>query len=87
MSQIKINRAEKLAPFLPMANAEIWDSIPQFLLDRLTGAELAEVKKCLNRHWHKAVKHAEQRIIGDGYIWSEKHQALLDLQYPGANNG
>lgn len=88
MSQIKINQANKLAPKLPMADAEIWESIPQSLIDELTGKQLAEVKKALNHHWHKAAKHTEARIIGDGYVWSDAHQALLDIQYPKAvSNG
>lgn len=67
MSQIKINRANKIAPFLPMADGEIWESIPQSLIEGLTGKQLAELKKALNHHWHKAVAFASKggQVIDD----------------------
>lgn len=80
--QIKINRANTLAPSLPMASREIMDSISEQLISSLTAAQLAEVKRCLNAHWHKAAAHTEARIIGDGYVWSEQHQALLEVVIP-----
>jgi hypothetical protein len=80
--QIKINKAAKICQFLPMAEQEIMSSISDALLEKLTAAEIAEVKQCLNKHWHKAVKHAQNEIIGEGCIWSDKHQALLDVVYP-----
>ena len=78
---IKINRAHKLAPMLPMADREIMSVITPSLLDSLTSAELAEVKKILDTHWHKATAFTERRIIDDGYVWSEKHQQLLDIKF------
>lgn len=79
---IKINRTNKLAPKLPTAKAEIWDSIPQGLIDTLTSNELAMVVNALDKHWHKAVRHAQKEVVADGYVWSDKHQALLDVVYP-----
>lgn len=61
--QIKINRATKLAPASPAASAEIMDSVSDYLLERLTAAELAEVRRCLNKHWHKAVAHAQAEAV------------------------
>jgi len=80
--QIKINKAAKLAPKLPMATREIWDSIPVELIERLTSRDLAVVVNMLNRHWHKAARHNSNEIIAEGYVWSDRHQALLDIKYP-----
>ena len=80
--QIKINRAQKITKVLPMASAVIWGSIPDSLINTLTSKELALVIDALNNHWHKAVAHTEKRIVGDGYVWSSHHQALLDIKFP-----
>lgn len=80
--QIKINRANALAPTLPMATQEIMDSISDTLVERLTAAELAEVKRCLDAHWHKAQAHKEREIVADGYVWSQQHNTLLDVVIP-----
>jgi len=70
MSQIKINRANKLSPNLPTANAEIWDSIPQSLIYSLTSRQLAAVKKALDHHWHKAVAFANKGgEVVDECLW------------------
>lgn len=79
--QIKINRANKIYSNLPMAELEIWDSISPALIDRLTGSELAEVKRCLNKHWHKAFKHAEKQIVDEGCVWDDDRQQLAELSY------
>ena len=82
MHQIKINRARRIAPALPMAATAIWDSISEDMIDSMTAAQLAAVVQALNTHWHKALAHKEAEIIGDGYVWSDKHQALLQVQIP-----
>ncbi len=80
--QIKINRAQRIASKLPMANKEIGESIPEALIRELTSRQLAAVVNALDRHWHKAVNHAHQEVVAEGYVWSNKHQALLDVVYP-----
>jgi len=80
--QIKINKAQRLAPKLPKASAEIWRSIPAKLHSQLTSKQLALVVEVLDSHWHKAANHTTNEIIAEGYVWSNKHQALLDITYP-----
>ena len=41
---IKVNRARKLARFLPRADAEIQASIPEELIESLTAKQLARVR-------------------------------------------
>lgn len=78
--QIKIDRAAKLATYTPAAEAEIMDSISDTLLERLTAAEIAEVKRCINDQWHKAVAHTERQIVDEGCVWSHRHGQLIELQ-------
>lgn len=80
--QIKINRAKKIAPKLPMATKEIWASIPDELIEQLTSKQLASMVNALDAHWHKATIHKENEIIAEGYVWSPKHQKLLDVVIP-----
>ncbi len=79
---IKINRAKNLVKHLPMQERAIWESIPQELVDRLTAGELADVAKALNAHWHKATAHTAAEIVAEGYVWSAKHNQLLDVVPP-----
>jgi 23S rRNA maturation mini-RNase III len=81
---IKVNRARKLARFLPRADAEIQASIPEELIESLTAKQLARVRRALNEHWHKAVAHTEASIVGEGCVWSERHGKLLEIQFPEA---
>lgn len=76
---IKLNRALRICGFRPMQEREILDSVPQELMDRLTGKELALVMQALDAHWHKAQMAKEQAIIDEGCIWSEQHGKLLDF--------
>lgn len=76
---IKTNRANKLWSSLPMAEREIWASIPQELIERLTGAELALVKQALNSHWHRASAWKEAQILSEGCIWDDKNQKLSEI--------
>ena len=78
---IKLNRALGICNFSPMQERDIINSVPQELMDRLTGKELALVMQALNAHWHKAQAAKEQAIIDEGCIWSEQHGKLLDLSY------
>lgn len=81
---IKVNRARKLAQFLPRADAEIQASIPEELIESLTAKQLARVRRALNEHWHKAIAHTEASIVGEGCVWSERHGKLLEIQFPEA---
>ena len=76
---IKINRALKQCGFRPRQESETLDSVPQILIERLTGNELAIVMQTLDAHWHKAQAAKEQEIISEGCIWSNQHGKLLDL--------
>jgi len=69
--EIKINRSRKLAAFLPRADAEIMASISPLLIEQLTAAQLAEVRRCLNAHWHKAREFERLAILAEGGVWSE----------------
>ncbi len=71
--QIKVAKAHKLAPKLPMASKVIWESIPGALIERLTASELALVVNALDQHWHKAVRHAKNEVISEGYLWLSNH--------------
>jgi len=82
--QIKINRAAKLAPKLPMAAREIWKSIPESLTKSLSAKELAQVVNALDSHWHRSGAHKEKEIINEGCVWSDKRNALLDVVLPNA---
>lgn len=77
--QIKINRAHKLAPKSPMAIREIWDSIPDELVESMTSKQLAIVVNALDHHWHKAVKQTEEDIVSAGYVWSHKDNKPMDI--------
>lgn len=79
---IKIKRACKLAKFVPTASAEIQSSIPASLIESLTARQLADVRLALNDHWHKAVARTEASIVGEGCVWSQQHQKLIELQLP-----
>lgn len=79
---IKVSRAQKLAGHLPMQQQAVWESIPQDLIKRLTAMELALVAKALDPHWHKAVAHANAAVVAEGYVWSARHNALLDVVLP-----
>lgn len=78
---IKLNRALGICNFRPIQEDAILGSVPQELIDRLTGKELALVMQALDAHWHKAQAAKEQAIIDEGCIWSEQHDKLLDLSY------
>jgi hypothetical protein len=84
-SQYKINRAHKLSHSpLPMAWEEIGatlDTRPE-ILDKLTSKEIALVIDLLNAHWHKAAAWKEAEICAEGYVWSARHQKLLDVVLP-----
>lgn len=80
--RIKINRACRIAQFVPSASAEIQASIPAALIAGLTAKQLGLVRLALNGHWHKAIAHAEAEIVGNGYVWSRRHGKLLDVQLP-----
>lgn len=85
---VKVRRAQRLAPCLPMAEREIWDSVPDALIKRLTGAELGLVVQALNAHWHKAVAHTERNICAEGYVWDNTLKCLRDITLPiGGLNG
>lgn len=78
---VKLNRSRNLAGHLPQATAEIDRSLSPMLIERLTALELAEVRRCLNEHWHKAMAFKEQEIVGEGCVWSQQHQRLIELQF------
>lgn len=80
--KIKINRACKLAKKLPRTQEAILQSLSDDLIASLTSKQIASVMQALDSHWQKATSHCEQRIIGDGCVWSQKHNALLDIVYP-----
>lgn len=73
-------KALKICQFLPAAEREILDSLPEELTEQLTSKQLALVMKALNAHWHKACAWKESEIIGDGFIWDGKE--LRDIAPP-----
>lgn len=77
---IKINRSHAFAPHVPSAQAEIDNSITPMLLDRLTAAELAEVRRCLNAHWFKAREFERHECISEGGVWDEAAQKFRELK-------
>lgn len=77
--RIKIDRSHALAPHLPSAQAEIDASISQVLLDTLTGAQLAEVRRCLDNHWHKARASADREALRNGFVWNSDKDCAYDL--------
>ena len=79
---IKINRSRQLAKFVPTASAEIEASIRAELIDTLTASQLALVRLSLNEHWHKAVAHTEAAVVGEGCVWSERDQKMIELALP-----
>lgn len=54
-------------------------SISPLLLEQLTAAQLAEVRRCLHAHWQKAVLWAEQQALDEGGVWDADRQAFRDL--------
>ena len=68
---IKLNRALEICNFRPMQERAILDSVPQELIDRLTGKELATVMQALDTHWHKAQAATEQQILDEVCVWCE----------------
>jgi len=76
---IKINRSQNLADHLPAAQREIDDSISPMLVEQLTAAQLAEVRRCLDRHWHKARAFEEQQAIIEGGVWDNKNKYFREF--------
>jgi hypothetical protein len=76
MHAIKIARARALAPTLPIADQAIWANISPVLIERLTGAELAEVVRCMDAHWKAAQAHTERAICDEGAVWDARQQHL-----------
>ena len=76
---IKINRSLKQCGFRPRQESEILDSVPQELIDRLTGKEIAMMMQALDAHWHKAQAAKEQAILSEGCIWSNQHGKLFEI--------
>lgn len=77
---IKIRKAQHIAGHTPIVQTAIWESISPMLLERLTASELAEVARCLNAHWHKAIDHAERDAIAAGCVWDRRHQVAHAIQ-------
>lgn len=73
-------KALKTCQFLPAAEREILDSLPEELTEQLTSKQLALVMQALDKHWHKACAWKESEIIGDGFIWDGKE--LRDIAPP-----
>jgi hypothetical protein len=81
LGQIKINRSRKLSPELyGKADEAIMESISQPLFEQLTGSQLAEVRRCLNAHWHKARQFERNEILAEGGLWSNSAQKFRELQ-------
>ena len=77
---IKINRAKKIVKMLPEAEKVVWGNIPQELVDRLTGNELALVCQAMDSNWHSACKFTEQQILNEGVIYNPKTEKLIELK-------
>lgn len=76
---IKISRSQNLANHLPAAQREIDDSISPMLVEQLTSAQLAEVRRCLDRHWHKARAFEEQQALIEGGVWDSKNNIFREF--------
>lgn len=76
---IKLNRSETLAGHLPAATREITASISPILREQLTSTQLAEVRRCLDAHWHKARAFEEREAITNGGVWDQQAGCFREL--------
>lgn len=65
MYQIKTSRAQRLAKKLPMATREIWEMIPEELVQNLTAKQLAMVMDLMDRSYHNGRASAGAEVIDD----------------------
>ncbi len=73
-------KALKTCQFLPAAEREILDSLPEELTEQLTSKQLALVMQALDKHWHKACAWKEKQIVADAISGMESNCAILSLQ-------
>jgi hypothetical protein len=70
---IKSRRAQRLANKLPMANSEIWEQIPESLIEQLTSKQLAAVMCLMDKSYHNGKKAAGAEVVDncptDGAVW------------------
>ena len=59
---IKLHRAAKAANYLPMATAHILRNVPDSAIEKLTGAEIAELMQAFNTHYWEGKAEAEREI-------------------------
>ena len=76
---IKMIRSRTLAPHVPSAQAEIDASISPALVEDLTAARLADLRRCLDAHCHKAVRYAEKQVLAEGGVWDEGSHTFREL--------
>ena len=76
---IKINRSRHLAPHVPSAQREIDDSVSPMLVEQLTAAQLAEVRRCLHTHWTKARSFEERQAIDEGAVWDNRRERFREF--------
>ena len=76
---IKINRSRNLAPHVPSAQREIDDSVSPMLVEQLTAAQLAEVRRCMHIHWAKARAHEERQALAEGGVWDNLNACFCEF--------
>ena len=80
MHTIKTTRAQRAARQTPRVQTAVWGSISPALIESLSAAQLAEVARCLDRHWHRAQAEGAAAAVAEGVIWTARDQRLLDVQ-------
>lgn len=77
----KILKAKKAANFLPSAENEIFNSIPQSLINRVTSSDLAIIANLINNSYHKGkIAATPKGISGAGdCIYVEKTEKLIPI--------
>ena len=63
---IKINRAQKINKFLPTQERDVWALIPQELIAKLSGNQLAMVADAINQSYHNGRASTGAEVIDSG---------------------
>jgi hypothetical protein len=49
------------------------------LIEQLTATQLAEVRRCLDKHWQKARAFEEQQALIEGGVWDHKNERFREF--------
>lgn len=78
---IKINRARRksgLAAYPATCDA-VAGAVPPSVAAALTSAQLADLYRAFDRHWHRAIAHAEREVCENGFVWDASRGCGRDL--------